>query len=193
MTVNDIAEPSLGNLPPATVSVECSEEVPAVAPVTYTDNCQGTVNFDFSEVEVPGTCPNQYQIVRTWTATDFAGNTTQFVQTITISDTEAPQFGIRASPVVWINEIHYDNVGTDANEFIEVAGTTGVDLSVTRWFFTTAQMVCSTVQWVFRCSLATKATASVRLPSRYPVNGVQNGSPDGIALVLTQHVWFFSS
>ena len=25
-----------------------------------------------------------------------------------------------ALPVAWINEIHYDNAGTDANEFVEV-------------------------------------------------------------------------
>ena len=34
-----------------------------------------------------------------------------------------------ALPVVWINEIHYDNSGTDVNEFVEIAGTAGSDLS----------------------------------------------------------------
>ncbi len=29
----------------------------------------------------------------------------------------------------WINEFHYDNIGTDVNEFIEVAGPAGIDLS----------------------------------------------------------------
>ncbi len=37
-------------------------------------------------------------------------------------------FGAAAS-VVFINEIHYDNVGTDAGEAIEVAGTAGTDLT----------------------------------------------------------------
>jgi VCBS repeat-containing protein len=32
-------------------------------------------------------------------------------------------------PEVWVNEFHYDNVGTDAGEFIEVAGVAGTDLS----------------------------------------------------------------
>eukprot|EP00903_Cladosiphon_okamuranus_P000214 g214.t1 len=32
-------------------------------------------------------------------------------------------------PAVWINEIHYDNAGTDEGEFIEVAGTAGLDLT----------------------------------------------------------------
>jgi len=30
---------------------------------------------------------------------------------------------------VWINEFHYDNDGTDTNEFIEIAGLAGVDLT----------------------------------------------------------------
>ena len=34
-----------------------------------------------------------------------------------------------AQEQVWINEFHYDNSGTDSNEFIELAGTAGVDLT----------------------------------------------------------------
>lgn len=33
---------------------------------------------------------------------------------------------------VWINEIHYDNIGADQSEFIEVAGVSGTDLSCWR-------------------------------------------------------------
>ena len=33
------------------------------------------------------------------------------------------------SEPVWINEFHYDNAGTDANEFIEIAGVAGTDLN----------------------------------------------------------------
>ena len=30
---------------------------------------------------------------------------------------------------VWINEIHYDNTGTDAGETVEIAGPAGTDLT----------------------------------------------------------------
>lgn len=30
---------------------------------------------------------------------------------------------------VWINELHYDNSGTDVNEGVEMAGTAGLDLN----------------------------------------------------------------
>ena len=35
----------------------------------------------------------------------------------------------RAQTTVFINEIHYDNTGTDTGEAIEVAGPAGTDLS----------------------------------------------------------------
>lgn len=34
-----------------------------------------------------------------------------------------------ATPLVWINEIHYDNDGTDTDEFVEIAGPAGTDLN----------------------------------------------------------------
>ena len=34
-----------------------------------------------------------------------------------------------ATPEIWINEIHYDNIGADANEGFEIAGVAGTDLS----------------------------------------------------------------
>lgn len=34
-----------------------------------------------------------------------------------------------ATPEIWINEIHYDNIGTDVDEGFEIAGVAGTDLS----------------------------------------------------------------
>ena len=39
---------------------------------------------------------------------------------------------------VWINEFHYDNLGTDADEFIEIAGLAGIDLTGWSLFSITA-------------------------------------------------------
>jgi VPDSG-CTERM motif len=38
-------------------------------------------------------------------------------------------FAVQATPAVWINEIHYDNSGSDVGEFVEVAGAAGTDLT----------------------------------------------------------------
>jgi predicted extracellular nuclease len=89
-----------------------------------------------------------------------------------------------AQTSVFINEIHYDNTGTDAGESIEVAGPAGTDL--TGW----------TIVLYNQTGGATYDTDS--LPAgpitdlgdgfgvavvTYPVNGIQNGPSDGIALV----------
>ncbi|MEW8500560.1 MAG: hypothetical protein AB2699_18800, partial [Candidatus Thiodiazotropha taylori] len=36
---------------------------------------------------------------------------------------------VYADTTVFINEIHYDNAGSDTGEFVEIAGPTGTDLS----------------------------------------------------------------
>ena len=101
INVSDTQKPALVGLPvDITVFVECSEDVPEVPEVTATDNCGAPVDVDFTEVEVPGTCPNQYQIVRTWTAEDACGNSTSFAQTITISDTEKPELLISTTVTI---------------------------------------------------------------------------------------------
>ncbi len=40
-----------------------------------------------------------------------------------------------ADTSVFINEIHYDNTGTDTGEFVEIAGPAGTDLSGWRLVF----------------------------------------------------------
>ncbi len=95
-----------------------------------------------------------------------------------------PQFTTAASlPAVRISEFHYDNTGTDAGEAIEVSGPAGMD--VTGW---------SVVLYNGNGGLAYGTSALIgTIPTtcdtrgvlvlNYAVNGIQNGSPDGIALV----------
>jgi hypothetical protein len=63
-----------------------------VSEVTATDNCDSTPEVIFSEDVIPGDCPGEMMIVRTWTATDNCGNTSEVSQVISITDTTAPVF-----------------------------------------------------------------------------------------------------
>ena len=82
-----------------------------------------------------------------------------------------------------INEIHYDNVGTDTGEAIEIEGPSGADLSGfsvvlyngnggvpynTQNLEGTLPVICGTRGVIV---------------INYPPDGIQNGAPDGIALV----------
>jgi hypothetical protein len=73
------------------ITVACASDVPAPAQLTATDNCSD-VELTFSEEVVGDEASCEYQIVRTWTATDACENSAQLVQTITVADTEAPFF-----------------------------------------------------------------------------------------------------
>ena len=58
---------------------------------TATDNC-GEVTIEVSSETIAGDAAGNYTVVRTFTATDDAGNSTSAQQTITVQDTTAPEF-----------------------------------------------------------------------------------------------------
>jgi len=90
ITVDDKEPPQLFGCP-QDVTVDCSASLPPVANVTATDNCDGSVQVDFSEVTTPGHCDYAYVVTRTWTATDVCGNDNFCAQTITVQDNTPPQ------------------------------------------------------------------------------------------------------
>jgi endonuclease I/PKD repeat protein len=112
-----------------------------------------------------------------------------YTATLTVTDNSGAQ-GSDTSPVtvtapalanVWINEFHYDNAGTDASEFVEVAGPAGT--SLTGW----------TVVGYNGANGAVYATKSLSGTIANKQNGfgvvsitfagLENGAPDGLALV----------
>jgi endonuclease I len=104
------------------------------------------------------------------------------------SNESAPSNVASATPMgpspagnVWINEFHYDNDGADTGEFVEIAGLSGIDLAGCRlhaYNGTNGQ------------SYATVAVSGI-IPNQqncygtlaFDFAGLQNGPPDGIALV----------
>ncbi|MFD2907740.1 gliding motility-associated C-terminal domain-containing protein [Flavobacterium ardleyense] len=91
ITVQDTQAPTFTSTAPANVTVECNA-VPTAITLLATDTCDANVVVTFNEVKTDGSCANNYQLVRTWTATDVCGNTTSVSQTITVQDTQAPTF-----------------------------------------------------------------------------------------------------
>ena len=77
---------------PDDYTVECSDEV-TYEDATAIDNC-GEVTIVYSVDTVGLTCPNNFQIIRTWVATDECENSSTASQTITVEDTTAPEFTV---------------------------------------------------------------------------------------------------
>ena len=77
---------------PSDYSTECSDEIIFADP-TASDNC-GEVLISETRAVIDGNAIGNYTVVRTFTATDDAGNSTSAQQTITVQDTTAPELSI---------------------------------------------------------------------------------------------------
>ena len=94
----------------------------------------------------------------------------------------APGLALAATPV-FINELHYDNSGQDQGEAIEVAGPVGTDLSgwtIVLYNGSTGasyDTLSLTGTIPTNCSGMADGVVVVNAP------GLQNGAPDGLALV----------
>jgi len=88
---------------PADLTLECDAAVPPPVTVTAKDNCDSSVPTSFNEQRIGGSCPANYTLKRTWSATDDCGNTATHVQTITVRDTKPPVIhNVAATPnVLW--------------------------------------------------------------------------------------------
>lgn len=90
---------------------------------------------------------------------------------------------------VFINEFHYDNIGTDAGEFIEIAAPAGTDLSlysIVRYNGSTpgaATVYTSPSAFTLTGIVADQGNGYGTLSFSGPVDSIQNGSNDGFALI----------
>jgi DNA/RNA endonuclease G (NUC1) len=86
-----------------------------------------------------------------------------------------------------INEIHYDNAGTDSGEQIEISGPVG--MSIAQWSIVlyngNGSMTYDTriLTEVLPATCEVDGVGRGVVVATYSVNGIQNGNPDGIALV----------
>jgi hypothetical protein len=87
----------------------------------------------------------------------------------------------QASTPVFINEIHYDNTGTDVGEAIEIAGPAGTDLSSWSLVLYNGSNGAKYATYPLSGSLADSGNGFGFVAINTP--GIQNGSPDGIALI----------
>jgi len=91
------------------------------------------------------------------------------------------------SQTIFINEFHYDNVGNDTDEFVEIAGPAGFDVtgwSIVRYSGANGQVYTApSATETFTGTIPNQQNNFGTLVIYYPQNGLQNGSPDGFALV----------
>jgi uncharacterized repeat protein (TIGR01451 family) len=175
--------------------------------------CRGVTLISYSDTVRPGPCPNGRLINRMWTARRPMGESTSAVQTITVADHTAPvlntppdvavQCGQSTHPSqtgratatdncdladrinrLWINEFHYDNAGSDTNEFIEIAGVAGIDLSRYRLVLYDGSTGHPYYTMNLSGAIPDQASGYGAVAFTIPVPpSIENGAPDGVALV----------
>ena len=84
---------------------------------------------------------------------------------------------------VFINEIHYDNAGTDAGEAIEIAAPAGTDLAGWSLVLYNGNGGAPYDTDVLTGVVPMQSGVFGTLSFSYPSNGIQNGAPDAVALV----------
>lgn len=90
ITVRDRTAPIITGVP-SDLTVDCADALPPVGNPIASDACDNSVNLVYNGEQVVGdkdAC--EYQVIRTWTATDKCGNSTSKSQTIRVRDTKAP-------------------------------------------------------------------------------------------------------
>jgi uncharacterized repeat protein (TIGR01451 family) len=91
VVLGDTTLPTLINVPPNMV-LDCDNAIPSPPVVTAFDQCPG-IYIDYEEVfsqNNPDAC-NEYDITRTWRATDFCGNSVAKSQVISVQDRTKPE------------------------------------------------------------------------------------------------------
>jgi len=89
----------------------------------------------------------------------------------------------QAATSIFINEIHYDNVSIDSGEAIEIAGPAGTDLSGWSLVLYNGKNSSSYNTKILSGIIPDQNNGFGTVSVGYPTNGIQNGAPDGIALV----------
>jgi len=91
ITVVDNSKPLFTTFP-ANTTITCLETPPAVGSPTASDGCGSATVTYLGQSTTSGNCLSNYQIKRSWRATDACGNNTVSTQTIQVSDTGVPVF-----------------------------------------------------------------------------------------------------
>ena len=166
------------------VALASTNTAAATVPASVTITAgQTNATFAIAAVANPTVYASQSSLI-TASATGYANASATF----TVTNVDVPPAPLAAKG--WINEFHYDNSGADTGEFVEIVlapGTATNNVSLVLYNGTGGGVYTtgSPAQSTFPLSQFT-AGANTNGFSIYSVSipGIQNGSPDGFALII---------
>ncbi|MFN9798566.1 MAG: hypothetical protein ACK54P_01000, partial [Bacteroidota bacterium] len=124
VTVVDTTDPVI--TAPAGGSFSCDVAID-YGVATAADNCDTDLTITFQDVTTPGSCPQNFTVVRTWSATDNCGNVGQATSTYQVLDTTPPVLTIPSDTTIECDAMipagswsATDNCGAVSGNFVEV-------------------------------------------------------------------------
>lgn len=140
VTVRDVQPPKI-TASPANITVQACGQIPPPVTLTATDKCDANVPVVFNETSTQapaGLGKYNYELTRTWTATDDSNNSASVVQIISIQDTLAPEFSLNAPDTI-ILLTGPDRMTCDDTATVNIVPfvsdcSTGADLQITNLF-----------------------------------------------------------
>ena len=90
---------------PSDVVLSCDANLEGLGHATATDNCNPEPEITYETVVVPGACPQERKVIRSWEVTDNCCNTVACHQVVTIEDNEAPVLTCGADARIEWNEL----------------------------------------------------------------------------------------
>src|SRR6185436_9369804 len=129
------------------MTINCNEssDPSNTGSATASDNCDNSPTISHSDITTAGSCPGNYTIARTWTATDNCSDSSSCVQTITVHDVTAPVITCPVNMTINCNESsdpsntgsatasdNCDNSPTISHSDITTAGSCPGNYTITR-------------------------------------------------------------
>ena len=101
---------------------------------------------------------------------------------------------IEAIEQAWLNELHYDNAGADTGEFLEIYASSGLDpASVQVYLYNGNGGIIYEGPWSLSSDFVTGDSVGPGTLYYRNQTGIQNGSPDGILILIDGDVAQFLS
>ena len=113
---------------PEDMTISCDEPLPTDEPVA--DESCFSVTLEVEENTIPGECPQEYTLIRTWTATNSCGDQITATKVITVVDETAPEItpthpsldGVPSGDTIWVS---CDNLPNILETDVEVSDNCG--------------------------------------------------------------------
>jgi len=174
------------------VNLVSTNTTAATVPSTVTiTNGQTNATFAIAAVASSGSFQPQTTAIEASNS-----NYTTASATLTVTNVDVPIAPLAAKG--WINEFHYDNTGADAGEFVEIVladttPTTNVSVILYNGGTAGSFIPYGTASDLASFTKGVSANGYTIYSKSFPVDGIQNGGTDGIALIIDNVVEEFIS